>query len=67
MKEKIAQFLEPEKLIPCGIFLEIVGVAFLSIGLFTQLPWVMVITMPAGMGLIALGVLAWAYNFFKSL
>ena len=67
MKEKIARLLVQEKLIPFGIFCEIIGICFLCIGLFNQMPWVMILTMPAGMGLVGLGMLSWAYIFFKNL
>jgi hypothetical protein len=65
--KKLAYLLETERLIPVGIHCEIVGIVFMSVGLFSQLPWLMIITMPAGMGLMGLGILAWAVYFFKNL
>jgi len=65
--KKLAYLLETERLIPIGIYAEIIGIAFMSVGLFSYLPWLMILTMPVGMGLMGLGMLAWAVYFFKNL
>lgn len=67
MMKKLAYLLETERLIPIGIHCEIIGIVFMSVGLFTQLPWLMILTMPVGMGLMGLGILAWVWYFFKNL
>jgi hypothetical protein len=67
MNKKLAYILETKRLIPFGIYSQILGVVLLSVGLFVQIPWVMILTMPTGMGLIGLGMLCWAYFFFDNL
>ena len=67
MKEKLAYLMETKRLIPIGIYCEIVGIILLCVGLFVTIPWVMILTMPTGMGLLGLGMLCWACFFFKEL
>jgi len=50
-----------------GVYAQIVGIVVLSVTLFTLLPPVLIVCLPIGMGLIALGWLAWAWMFFKTL
>ena len=65
--KKLAFLLETKRLIPLGIYAEIIGIIMLGIGLFVQIPWLMILTMPVGMGLVGLGMLAWACFFFREL
>jgi len=67
MNKKLASLLETKRLIPVSIVLQIIGVVFLSVGLFTIVPWIMILTMPAGMGALGLGMLGWAIFFFRDL
>ncbi len=67
MKEKLARLFETKRLIPVAIYSEIIGVAFLCVGLFIKVPWVMIMTMPVGVALLGLGWLAWAWFFFKNI
>ncbi len=54
----------PVHIMRCGVLAQVLGILVMSVMLFTKIPLITVICLPAGAALILLGCLIWAWAVY---